>query len=267
MGNCFLHGNGGVSPLNFRVIGGTSQPSSPRTNDIWVNTSADIANAIFTPVNPGSTTEGRVWFELGLTSASAFSALKGDTLITLCPIDCQQYVSGAWVRKTAKRYTGSAWVDYVRYDTIYNAGDENEPITGGFVSKAWAGAHDETPGTPVITRNSANIAFAMDSGYGAVHTQNKVGVSNYKTLYATGVFNMGAPDGATNSHYQAMRLWSSVSGVYFTTDAVATLFITTDTASKTVAIDLSNISGSYYIGFNMRGKRGGSITLTKMWME
>lgn len=42
MGECILHGNGGGSGLNFRVIGGTSTPASPRENDIWVNTDTAV---------------------------------------------------------------------------------------------------------------------------------------------------------------------------------------------------------------------------------
>lgn len=266
MGNCFLHGNGGVSPLTFRVIGGTSQPSSPRTNDIWVNTSADIANAIFTPVKPDSTTEGRVWFELGLKSSSPLSALKGDVLVVLYPIDCQQYVSGAWVRKTAKRYTGSAWVDYVRYDTIYNAGDENKPITGGFVSKAWGTESGQLTEAPTITRGSGSISFAgaTPGRWGAVYTASKVDVTNFNALYATGVF---AGPTSANEDFMAMRLWSSVSGSYVGSNTVAYKASNPVSTQQTLMLDLSNISGSYYLGFNLYTGDGWSITLTKMWME
>ena len=45
MAKGFLYGNGGSGGgvgLNFRIIGGTSTPSNPKENDIWVNTSVDI---------------------------------------------------------------------------------------------------------------------------------------------------------------------------------------------------------------------------------
>lgn len=44
MGQAFLHGNGGASPLNFKVVGGTSAPSNPKENTIWVNTDQKITS-------------------------------------------------------------------------------------------------------------------------------------------------------------------------------------------------------------------------------
>lgn len=43
---------GGGGGLNFRVIGGTSLPANPKTNDIWVNTSVEIPEWTFTTDNP-----------------------------------------------------------------------------------------------------------------------------------------------------------------------------------------------------------------------
>ena len=52
MGYGFKHGAGGSNPLNFRILGGTTQPASPKENDIWVNTAADIPGWIISPVDP-----------------------------------------------------------------------------------------------------------------------------------------------------------------------------------------------------------------------
>lgn len=42
MGEAFIVRRGGGNPLNFRVIGSTAQPASPRENDIWVDTDTKI---------------------------------------------------------------------------------------------------------------------------------------------------------------------------------------------------------------------------------
>lgn len=52
MGYGFKHGAGGVNPLNFRVLGGSAQPASPKENDIWVNTSTNISQWIMSPIDP-----------------------------------------------------------------------------------------------------------------------------------------------------------------------------------------------------------------------
>ena len=44
MGEAFIVRRGGGNPLNFRVIGGTVQPTAPRENDIWVNTDQNITS-------------------------------------------------------------------------------------------------------------------------------------------------------------------------------------------------------------------------------
>jgi hypothetical protein len=42
MAKGFKHGGGGGSDLNFRVLVGTAAPSSPKENDIWVNTDVKV---------------------------------------------------------------------------------------------------------------------------------------------------------------------------------------------------------------------------------
>ena len=38
---------GGSNPLNFKIVGGTTQPSNPVENMIWVQTSVDILIGFF----------------------------------------------------------------------------------------------------------------------------------------------------------------------------------------------------------------------------
>lgn len=46
-------GGGGSGGLNFRVIGGTSAPSVPKENDIWVNTDIGVTEWFFAVEEPG----------------------------------------------------------------------------------------------------------------------------------------------------------------------------------------------------------------------
>lgn len=52
MGECILHGSGGSNPLNFKVVGGTSAPSNPRENTIWLNTDTEITSWDFSATQP-----------------------------------------------------------------------------------------------------------------------------------------------------------------------------------------------------------------------
>lgn len=58
MGEAFIVRRGGGSQLNFRVIGGTVQPTSAKENDIWVNTDADITGWAISAEQPTSLGEG-----------------------------------------------------------------------------------------------------------------------------------------------------------------------------------------------------------------
>lgn len=111
-------GGGGGGSLNFKVAGGTSAPASPAENTIWVNTAADITGWAFSPAAPSSPKEGTVWLRTGLNSPVGFNAIKKNGL-WVYPTVCQQYISGAWVAKTAKTYQSGAWVEwlYWLYDT------------------------------------------------------------------------------------------------------------------------------------------------------
>lgn len=102
---------GGGAGLNFKVVGGTTQPTNPKENTIWVNTSASITEWAFSVSAPANPTAGMVWFGIGLSSEVSFNALKKNQ-IHVYPISAKQYISGKWTDKTAKTYKNSAWRDW-----------------------------------------------------------------------------------------------------------------------------------------------------------
>lgn len=114
--------------LNFNVIGGTSAPSSPSANTIWVNTSTTITSWIFSSTQPTGA-EGKVWISVGVSSSTEFNALKTNA-IQVYPGFVKQYVSGVWVAKTAKIYQSSAWKTITsRVDYISNGGILINPVS------------------------------------------------------------------------------------------------------------------------------------------
>ena len=122
-------GGGAGGGLNFKVVGGTSTPASPKENTIWVNTSTKITDWIFSATQPTGAT-GMVWISTGKTSTAPFNALKKNN-ITIYPISAKQYVGGAWVDKTAKIYQNGAWVDWWNGE-LYENGNQFTNVTGGW---------------------------------------------------------------------------------------------------------------------------------------
>lgn len=100
--------------LNFEVVGGTSQPTNPKENTIWVNTSTAITSWIFSAVEPTEPAEGMVWISIGTSSAIEFNALKKNA-IQVYPISAKQYIDGACVKKTAESYQNGEWVGWIFY--------------------------------------------------------------------------------------------------------------------------------------------------------
>ena len=101
MAKGFKHGAGGVSALNFKVVGGTSQPVNPKENTIWVNTQTEISGWAFSATEPGSPVEGMVWIATGASSNADFNAIKKNC-VQVYPFSAKQYISGAWVGNEAK---------------------------------------------------------------------------------------------------------------------------------------------------------------------
>lgn len=169
-------GGGSGGGLNFKVVGGTSTPSSPKENTIWVNTDAEITSWVFSATEPETPAAGMVWFTTDKKSTAPFNALKKNN-ITLCPISTQQYVSGAWVEKTAKCGKSGEWVEV--------------KIPGFFIFKSGEGAL--VPVKHIYGRNASITASAEKLVYytqssgdlGEVTTtENLITLTGFTTLKA-----------------------------------------------------------------------------------
>lgn len=102
-------GAGGSGGVNFKVVGGTTEPASPKENTIWVNTDMDITSWAFSATEPESPVAGMVWISTSTSSTVEFNALKKNA-IQVYPISAKQYVGGEWVRKNASFFQSGKWV-------------------------------------------------------------------------------------------------------------------------------------------------------------
>lgn len=231
---------GGANPLNFKVVGGTSAPANPKENTIWVNTSVAVKAWGFVSQKPTlAGAEGAVYFvaETSTNNKTAdFNALKKNS-IWLNPIEAWQYVSGAWVSKTAKTYQNGKWVDWINYEYLYKDGNQYSNITGGWGynnGKLYANL-----GTEISW--SATSSNTLDS---AVYTKNKIDLSS-KTRLIVEKVNLQKLSHLSSAGYVDIGVVSAVGTTTPTFSSKKT--VSTVGLHENVELDISSLSGSYYV--------------------
>lgn len=262
MGECILYGNGGSggsgSGLNFKVVGDTTQPANPSENMIWVNTDAEITSWIFSAAEPTEPTEGMVWISTGVVSSTTFNALKKNG-IQIYPAHAKHYVSGSWIQKFAKIYQGGTWVDFWN-NVLYESGNEYEFVTGGWIGTPKKYDSGSNAVEAKITRGSTTITMKSNGDGGClVHTANKIDLTNYSKL----VFDGKVSKASSYASLANMRVWSNF-GTYQTSNAAATASLQYHSDGE-VTLDVSKLTGSYYIGFGLHAS--GTVVMRSMHLE
>ena len=241
--------------LNFQVIGGTSAPANPTENTIWVNTDQTITSWVFSHNQPKSPSEGMVWIVNGASTISEFDAVS-DVSLRVQVAGVKQYISGAWVVKTAKVYQNGAWHETILY--LYNNGYNNTSVTGGWTTTRYN--YDSSianQGTPTITYNSADIKYVSNQNQHCIfNTVQKVDLTPYKTLKATiskcilgngnSRMNLSVKN-TPNCYYWTYVASSSVSG------------------ANTYSVNVESLRGEYYIVFNSYS--GTEVYITQIYLE
>lgn len=220
MAECFLVQRGGA-PLNFKVVC-NPQPSTAKENTIWVDTDK-INNYYFSAEQPENMAEYDVWFLIGTSSTVAFSATKKNPIMVY-PVSAKQYVSGAWVNKTAKTYQNGKWCDWFTY--LFLDGEQYKSVTGG-----WIGSDEGYS----IGGNKISLSGTYAEWMGFAYTDDPIDITNFNTLtiYVTNiVFHDNENIFGLSSqklHQDANIAKKSVSKIGYH------------------SIDISKLSGSYYV--------------------
>lgn len=221
-------GASNIAGLNFKVVGGTTKPSNPIENTIWVNTNKEITSWTFSATEPAEPTEGMVWFTVGSESEAEveFNALEKNGL-RVYPIVAKQYVGGAWVAKDTKIYQGSTWVSLLYNHIVFQSGS-------GFVN----GHSYSSSGSITLTVDSSKIHVegTSQNDWGFFNITPKIDLTKYSKLVLTlSVTWVGANGGikigvGTSTNTDSMAA-STTAGYY----------------SGTLSIDISNVNTSAYI--------------------
>lgn len=129
--------NQGGAGLNFKVVGGTAQPASPKENTVWINTSAAVNGYIFSPTEPENPAEGMVWIKTCSASSANFDALKKNGIRLFLGI-CKQWNGNEWEEKNAYCYQNGQWnvcdgitevTGATSLDSLYKNTDSTKTVT------------------------------------------------------------------------------------------------------------------------------------------
>ena len=159
----------------------------------------------------------------------------------LSPKGCNQ-VQGAvsnWVPVDAYVCHSDTWVQFSWTRVyLYNRGDSCNAITGGYqeISKSTGGTHEESS---AMTSNAIHLKVVNYSQHASMigrSTVNKVNLTNAKTIHISG-------NCVYTEDWVGVRVCNSQS---LDDDGVASAYIR-NSGTIDLTIDVSNLSGSYYI--------------------
>ena len=219
MSKGFIAGGCGT-PLNFKVVGGMTEPANPRENTIWVKTEDKISAWAFSNTPPVEQ-EGLVWIETSIRSATSFNALKKNTL-RVYPQRCTQYIHGLWVGKDFEVFIGGTWTSSV-FNLLVDGKGRGFKHTSG----------------SLVQYDGYIYATKSDTTMGYFYYPDPIDLTGFSTYTFDGSF----------SHYQG---WgdNASRGIYVgktPTSAASTVGLAV--GRGTYNMDISALEGEYYVGF------------------
>lgn len=259
------HGTMG-SPLNFKVVGGTTAPANPRENTIWINTDTEITHTLFCPVDPGPVMNGLVWIVTGTSGATGFNALKKNGMV-IFPNSAKQYVNSKWVPKPAQIWMNGVWVSL--WDGgLYVEGDEYTHITGGWKGYNYRRIASQKQYNPIVTKGASSMSVEVGGMWwnpsenannrysGTLFTENAIDLSGFSKLK----INITAISGTADS------IWFGVSSDK--KDAFTRIAEVNAKTTGTTTLDISSVNQVGYIFLALYIPSSTTkVTFDKIWVE
>ena len=124
-------GGAGGGGLAIEIVGGTTQPASPKDNTIWVNTDVDIGTVTLAPNVPASPAVGDVWINTankyhsdGTNASTNILKVCEEPYLEVNVLNISQYDGSAWVNRDGSAiFANEMWTNLALW--IYSYGTEN----------------------------------------------------------------------------------------------------------------------------------------------
>ena len=188
-------GGAGGGGLDITVVGGTTQPASPKENTIWVNTDAEIGAVTLAPNAPASPEVGDVWVNTtnkynsnGTNASTNLIRVNDNPYLEINVLNISQWDGSAWVTRDGSAiYANGGWTTMALYMLNFGVVREGFTLTG---------AHNTTSGGNMST--TSDVIYDFSLGYASIQLTSKtafeigmqfspmVDITNYTKLRATG---------------------------------------------------------------------------------
>lgn len=223
---------------NFSVVGGLTQPTSPKENMIWVKANVKKApKYVFAEAAPEAPFEGLIWF-----------SATGDGIITQANV----YADGAWNRVDVYMYLSGTWVHIASAIVyLYNKGDTCDAVSGGWEAAAWYVNSGSVGSAPNLTYGDSNLTVNYTRKDGLLDTRASVNLDKIRKVCAV-ISGNGSAKSAL-----AVSAGSGSIGFPPNVKASKSLF------NGTVELDVSALSGNHFVGFRVEG----DFTVEAVWLS
>ena len=199
--------------------------------------------------------EGTVWFEIDKYSATPFNALKNN-YIEVHPISAKQLIDCEWEYKPVTIYQDGAWKEPFVY--LFYDGTVNEQLTGGI--------------NGTVSGESLYFWEAVNASYNNTYTTKaKVDLTNYKSVKAL----VRSTNTEKDVYFRLSVSDSAANGDRFLSSAIVAgkySFGSFENEVREVALDISSLNGTYYLGYAWGVNSGGSNAeivgyVDRWWLE
>lgn len=232
---------GGGSGLNLKVVGGATQPTAPRENTIWVNTTTAITGYALSPTQPENGTEGLVWIKTADTGVE-ISVGKKNAVLLLHLAMSQVYSGGVWKPIEGYVYASGMWTQI----------DNSTYLVRNGVLEA---QFSSTKNFEVIQATGYVLFKGKTTGQFAAWVDD-VDLTKRSTISLVGTFTTTGDDG---KYYLAIWEKSISSKTY--SNAIAKVSYKD---KSTAVLDVTSYTGAYAVGLTSTYSREQKVTSLKI---
>ena len=248
MNNCFNVVGGGKNGIKARTVASENDlPAVAKDGEIAVVSKTAVRKVYVQNTEPADRETGNLW----ITYSSRGNNTTTAGNVTIYPAIAYQFADGAWGKIPIYIRAGGEWKTQIVY--LLDGGDECVDITGGYDLYG-------TVNSMAVKLDNGIKVSAANTGYqrSGIQTKSAVDVSEYSRIVFVGNVTKYYSYFGTTVGIQAAK-----AGAVEDINNDAAYVAISKEGSFSVALDVSNYSGEYYVSITS----GLEMIVTQIYME